>query len=759
MHNLMNLSRSRYGSSLPVTQAMPTISDVSSDNSEGGAPLHENKTFSQMRMGQVEHNRMKREVAATGGPKLPENHASDLHHTDSSADVGSFSATKQQSKANKGGKVHKLNPASNMFIPASGTVNDLTKIQTQSAENRGKLLQMLEQKKLSDNAAIDEQKPRHHQNSFTKGSNGLGHGELAKSATLSSEQDHGFVISPGFTRAQGQHDFGAKYRQPKQAHAHVPNRHSHRSFGTRKEANHLTDLDSPDRDTETSAHAPTQYGPAIPKSAKTGYLAANNGSQAVQAYDKGKGPAQTPSPQGYQPLPPIPDLSLDSAQCRDIVTFQPVDDDTRAGRSALLNSIVPADGLPSEAVLTHPDNLPFAVTADESYEAATSERGVVHIDNVPFGISRAEVIAFVGKNSRLLNDSEEPVHIIMDRVQGKTQDVYVEFATMKDAMAVVERHESNTASGRTSRLGDRPVRVTMSSPASLMGALFSYARGVVWHGYVPYIKEPSETEAYNTFTTFLSDEELSMVAKHAEEPRRSPFSKDARERPYECMISTVKKFPWYLMDRITLRHRYNIYNCCLKVLVTLQEAIGKEECPTRLNSQLLKRFIDAMMLCPGFTVLQKDNFAHVSRMSEMDMAKFNMPRFPNLWCHQYALGPRAGIPTDVIEYYIAIIREESSRDAMGGQDLGIKVALTNLQSKTSDYWGYFWREVGYKSSPKFENLTLQAAADMEWNAISRILHRALTRSQLRQNDQGALSSLHGHGPSSSVSAHNQLAVY
>lgn len=96
---------------------------------------------------------------------------------------------------------------------------------------------------------------------------------------------------------------------------------------------------------------------------------------------------------------------------------------------------------------------------------------------------------------------------------------------------------------------------------------------------------------------------------------------------------------------------------------------------------------------------------------------------------------------------------------MGGQDLGIKVALTNLQSKTSDYWGYFWREVGYKSSPKFENLTLQAAADMEWNAISRILHRALTRSQLRQNDQGALSSLHGHGPSSSVSAHNQLAVY
>lgn len=83
---------------------------------------------------------------------------------------------------------------------------------------------------------------------------------------------------------------------------------------------------------------------------------------------------------------------------------------------------------------------------------------------------------------------------------------------------------------------------------------------------------------------------------------------------------------------------------------------------------------------------------------------------------------------------------------MSGQDLGVKVSLTNLHAKTSDYWGYFWREVGYKNTSKFEDLTLEEAAVMEWTAISAILHRALAHSQkLRQAKQVVENQFHGHG--------------
>jgi len=100
---------------------------------------------------------------------------------------------------------------------------------------------------------------------------------------------------------------------------------------------------------------------------------------------------------------------------------------------------------------------------------------------------------------------------------------------------------------------------------------------------------------------------------------------------------------------------------------------------------------------------------------------------------------------------------------MEGQDLGVKVSLTNLHAKTSDYWGYFWREVGYKSTLKFEDLTLEAAAEMEWNAIGKILHRALAHSQqLRQANQAAADQyhVHGHGHGSfSVAARNNIPTH
>lgn len=41
------------------------------------------------------------------------------------------------------------------------------------------------------------------------------------------------------------------------------------------------------------------------------------------------------------------------------------------------------------------------------------------------------------------------------------------------------------------------------------------------------------------------------------------------------------------------------------------------------------------------------------------------------------------------------------------------------------YWGYFWAELGYSFGPHFDQMTLLQAAQAEFNAVERILARAL----------------------------------
>lgn len=126
----------------------------------------------------------------------------------------------------------------------------------------------------------------------------------------------------------------------------------------------------------------------------------------------------------------------------------------------------------------------------------------------------------MGKSSRICNDAEEPVHIIMERVSSKTMDAYVEFVDLDDAMRAVERHQSNQASGRVSRLGNRPVVVELSSQAHLMADLFPAAKGIFWNGVNPEVKESIPNEPWENFKGFITEEEMVMLVKHVEVPQR-----------------------------------------------------------------------------------------------------------------------------------------------------------------------------------------------------------------------------------------------
>lgn len=141
---------------------------------------------------------------------------------------------------------------------------------------------------------------------------------------------------------------------------------------------------------------------------------------------------------------------------------------------------------------------------------------------IPYSVTRPEILAFLGRNARIVNEQEyEPVHIVMERVTSKTLDCYVEFINLNEAVNAVTRFESNRATNRGGRLGSRHVDVELSSQEQLMKDLFSKAKNVQWQGSRPIIIARDENDPYNSgFQGFISKEELVMLVKHVEAPQR-----------------------------------------------------------------------------------------------------------------------------------------------------------------------------------------------------------------------------------------------
>ncbi|PHH78410.1 hypothetical protein CDD80_6915 [Ophiocordyceps camponoti-rufipedis] len=93
----------------------------------------------------------------------------------------------------------------------------------------------------------------------------------------------------------------------------------------------------------------------------------------------------------------------------------------------------------------------------------------------PKGIGQTCTLA--GRNSKILKDSDEPVHIIMERVTSKTMDAYVEFINLDEAMKT--------------------------------------------DGATPQLKPFNPNFAWENFRGFISEEEMVMLVKHVEVPHRA----------------------------------------------------------------------------------------------------------------------------------------------------------------------------------------------------------------------------------------------
>lgn len=112
----------------------------------------------------------------------------------------------------------------------------------------------------------------------------------------------------------------------------------------------------------------------------------------------------------------------------------------------------------------------------------------------------------------------------MDRETGKTLDCFVELASLHEAQHVLKQFQKRQFQGRAPKIGDRHVSVELSSQEELMSEMFSRARLVRWEGANPVILETDEYWGEGIkatgFQGFLTNEEITMLVKHAETPQR-----------------------------------------------------------------------------------------------------------------------------------------------------------------------------------------------------------------------------------------------
>jgi hypothetical protein len=109
----------------------------------------------------------------------------------------------------------------------------------------------------------------------------------------------------------------------------------------------------------------------------------------------------------------------------------------------------------------------------------------------------------------------------MDRVSGKTEEVFVEFINLDEVINAVRRYENNRKVDRGGLVGDRHVNLEVSSQEHLMEKLFPRAKSVRWNGAQPIIMPPDPDDMYNSgFKGFVNQEEMVMLIKHVEHPSR-----------------------------------------------------------------------------------------------------------------------------------------------------------------------------------------------------------------------------------------------
>ncbi|KAG9586396.1 hypothetical protein KCU84_g10030, partial [Aureobasidium melanogenum] len=378
------------------------------------------------------------------------------------------------------------------------------------------------------------------------------------------------------------------------------------------------------------------------------------------------------------------------------------------------------------------EHMPFVDTAAES---RPSTNGVIKIGNIPYATTKNEVIAALGRSTRIASQPKGTayfaIHIIMERSTGKTMDVYVELDSLEEAKAAIAGFQQRCLNNRHPRIGDRHVEMELSSQEALMKELFPRAKCVNWDGHTPVIY--STTEAYNSgFQGFVTSEEMAMITKHAETPQRSPFAQRCVNRTYETMISIMHKYPWHATKHINIRERISLFSCALIQLRVLINAVSRNTHPQLLHRGLLQEYLTACLGNPGFSVQQKTYMVNCTTNEGygalLGMVPFTpVDQMTGSWWAFEALSKNPKSSDSLLAYIIALLSSATdpegtfARNAIADPDSCLELLDSEMVGDST--FGHFG--VKYKSHRQRDMHTLKEAADAEWRAVYEALSRVL----------------------------------
>ncbi|KAJ9210901.1 hypothetical protein DTO166G4_7487 [Paecilomyces variotii] len=311
--------------------------------------------------------------------------------------------------------------------------------------------------------------------------------------------------------------------------------------------------------------------------------------------------------------------------------------------------------------------------------------GVMKIGNIPYGITKQEIMQFLGRQTRILRgDPGSAIHIIMERSTAKTMDCYVELETPEDVQDTVTRINRVQELGRPPRLGARHVDVEISSQDVLLKELFPRAKCVVWRGGSPQVMP--NTDPYSTgFQGFFTGEEMVGMVRHAETPQRSPFASKCPQRTYECMISTLYKFPWYTAGLYTVDDRNTLFNACHRQLKVLVARVRRSR-TMGLDYRLVQDLLFAGLNCPAFNERMKFTLAaHSGHCGDV-------VRFPN--SGKYfpfdTLVKMPGFDEPTLMYYARLISKGLLREDPGTEELPNTYPANGFPFESP--YGHLWLE-------------------------------------------------------------------
>ena len=111
---------------------------------------------------------------------------------------------------------------------------------------------------------------------------------------------------------------------------------------------------------------------------------------------------------------------------------------------------------------------------------------------------------------------------------------------------------------------------------------------------------------------------------------------------------TIRQYPWYMVDFITIEDRNMLHEATKTMLTILIERVNNEDQNVNINKMLLKRVWRTALRCPGFTPSMKDDIVFIAGLSDETAIEYGIAPYASFWNKLWCIGPKPNVPVDVI---------------------------------------------------------------------------------------------------------------